>query len=114
MGIAYTNFHIRITPFAMRVPASSNALNCIKLSFYSKTNDTANYVYSVYVNLNTGEGRLFLTNGMLVWQPPESFLPLLPSEDANKQKVFLELYDDRFPKRSPLQPDKEIEVHTDL
>ena len=116
-GITYTNFHIRVTPFlAYNQPPATNILKCVLVSYFLKSDSAEKYVYSVYVNLNTGTGDVSLNSECLVRSTdPHFLLPILSSEDRDKQRMFVRR---RTPSHSlprlPPQPDKEIEVQTDL
>ena len=114
-GIAYTDFHIRIIPFYVRYASSTNDLKCLLASFYVKCSDRIKYVYSVYVNLNTGTGNLNLESGISMIGPTYFLLPLLSSEELNKQELFIRQRNAPLKKpHVPHQLDDEIEIQVDL
>jgi len=117
-GVVYTNFHIRITLFIVYGSFSTNSLKCILASYFQKSDKEKRYVYSVYVNLNTGVGGLYLKSGsMMPIHGSHAPLPLLSGEDLDRQKMFILQRDTSrvFDKpRMPRQLDDDIEIQTDL
>lgn len=112
-GVVFTNLYAKILPFTVHVSTSANDLKCVQVSFYENNKNETSFFYTVYCNLNTGTADLILSHQILPFQPPQSYLPLLPPAHVEKQKQFFKR-ENSLPKKAAPLSDNEIEVHSDL